>query len=167
VIGEFKESNNNKKGTLLQIARYVRDAFSGQPARRYVHAFTICGRDMEVWVFDRSGCYSPGAFDIHREPERFIQVIAGYTMMNEEELGLDTLMEQGDGCRSIHIEQDGAKCKKLQHPLIRQRAIVCRGTSCYLTKAPESDELCHHVFVDIRQAKARGRPSRIGPSERS
>ena|SRR2546423_880844 len=63
VIGELKASNNNKKGTLLQIGRHVREVFSCQPTRRYVHAFTICGREMEVWVFDRSGCYSPGAFD--------------------------------------------------------------------------------------------------------
>jgi hypothetical protein len=86
VIGELKESNNNKKGTLLQIGRYVRDVFSCQPTRRFVHAFAICGRDMEIWVFDRSGCYSPGAFDIHEKPEQFIQVIAGYTMMNNDEL---------------------------------------------------------------------------------
>ncbi|KAH8744658.1 hypothetical protein F5883DRAFT_439246 [Diaporthe sp. PMI_573] len=65
VIGELKESNRDKNGTLLQISRYVRDAFSCQPTRRYVHAFTICGRP----------------FDIHDEPERFIQVITGYTRL--------------------------------------------------------------------------------------
>lgn len=141
VIGELKASNSNKKGTLLQIGRYVRDVFSCQPTRRYIHAFTICGCEMEVWVFDRSGCYSPGAFDIHQEPGRFIQVIAGYTMMNEEELGLDTYTERNDDCHFIHIEQDGTKGRKRlrldSNPITRQRAIVCRGTSCYLTKAPE------------------------------
>jgi hypothetical protein len=35
VIGELKESNRDKKGTLLQISRYVRDVFSCQPTRRY------------------------------------------------------------------------------------------------------------------------------------
>lgn len=147
VIGELKASNRDRKGTLLQIGRYVRDVFSCQPTRRYVHAFTICGREMEVWVFDRSGCYSPGPFDIHKEPERFIQVIAGYTMMNEEELGLDTYSEQVGESRFMHVEQEGAGCrKKLQlesTPFTRQRAIVCRGTSCYLTKDPESDDWCY------------------------
>ncbi|KJZ68312.1 hypothetical protein HIM_12297 [Hirsutella minnesotensis 3608] len=144
VIGELKASNNNKKATLLQIGRYVRDVFSCQPTRRYVHAFTICGREMEVWMFDRSGCYSPGAFNIHEKPERFIQVIAGYTMMNDEELGLDIFTEHdGDG-PSIHIEQDEASGKKRlrleSQAFTRQRAIVCRGTSCYLTKPPESED---------------------------
>ncbi|KAM4061091.1 kinase [Hirsutella rhossiliensis] len=46
VIGELKASNNNKKATLLQLGRYVRDVFSCQPTRR------------------------PGAFDIHEKPER-------------------------------------------------------------------------------------------------
>ncbi len=50
VIGELKESNDKKKATLLQISRYVRDVFSSQPTRRYVHAFTLCGNEM------RHGC---------------------------------------------------------------------------------------------------------------
>lgn len=144
VIGELKASNRDRKGTLLQVGRYVRDVFSCQPTRRYVHAFTICGREMEVWVFDRSGCYSPRAFDIHKEPERFIQVIAGYAMMNEDELGLDTFTEQDGDCHFIRIEQDGARDgKRLRlesNPITRQRAIVCRGTSCWLTKTPESED---------------------------
>ncbi|RMZ89596.1 hypothetical protein DV736_g3180, partial [Chaetothyriales sp. CBS 134916] len=142
VIGELKESNRDKKGTLLQISRYVRDVFSCQPTRRYVHAFTICGREMEAWVFDRSGPYSPGPFDIHDEPERFIQVIAGYCMMNEEELGLDTFTERDvDGC-FVTLEQDGAesptKMRLEPLPITHQRAIVCRGTSCFLTRTPGS-----------------------------
>ncbi|KJZ71102.1 hypothetical protein HIM_09521 [Hirsutella minnesotensis 3608] len=144
VVGELKASNNNKKATLLQIGRYVRDVFSCQPTRRYVHAFTICGREMEVWVFDRSGCYSPGAFNIHENPERFVQVIAGYTMMSDEELGLDTFTEQDDDGPSIHIEQDEASGKKRlrleSQAFTRQRAIVCRGTSCYRTKPLESED---------------------------
>ncbi|KAM4067835.1 kinase [Hirsutella rhossiliensis] len=118
VIGELKASNNNKKATLLQLGRYVRDVFSCQPTRRYVHAFTICGREMEVWVFDRSGCYSPGPFDIDAEPKRFIRVIAGYTMMNDEELGLDIFTEQDGDNRSILVEDvasDKADLLKLAH----------------------------------------------------
>ncbi|KAL1957249.1 hypothetical protein VTO42DRAFT_6155 [Malbranchea cinnamomea] len=70
VIGELKASNSNGiKKTLVQLSCYARDVFACQPTRRFLHAFTICGRAMEVWVFDRSGCYSPGPFDIHNEPE--------------------------------------------------------------------------------------------------
>ncbi|PHH74487.1 hypothetical protein CDD82_4907 [Ophiocordyceps australis] len=146
VIGQLKASNHNKKALLLQMGRYVRDVFSHQPTRRYVHAFSICGREMEVWVFDRSGCYSPGAFNIDEEPRRFIQVIAGYTMMSDEEMGLDTFIER-DTTESptILIEQDealdkdGKRLRLTAHPFTRQRAIVCRGTACFLTKPPESE----------------------------
>nr|KMM71664.1 hypothetical protein CPAG_07967 [Coccidioides posadasii RMSCC 3488] len=146
VVGKLKASNSNGiKKTLVQLACYARDVFACQPTRRYLHVFTICGRVMEVWVFDRSGCYSPGPFDIHNEPERFVQVITGYLMMNEDELGLDTFTEQDGNSRFINIEQEGAEINRVQlrpEPLTCQQAIVCRGTSCYLTKspyAPESD----------------------------
>ncbi|EFR01293.1 FunK1 protein kinase [Nannizzia gypsea CBS 118893] len=146
VIGELKASNNDGvKKTLVQLARYVRDVFACQPTRRYLHAFTICGSSMTTWVFDRSGCYSPGKFNIHEQPERFIQVVAGYTMMNEEDLGLDTFTEHDDDRRFIYIGQEGTEMKLQMEPqfLTRQRAIVCRGTSCYLTKFPDSNDWDH------------------------
>lgn len=40
-------------------------------------------------MFDRSGPYNSGEFDMHEEPERFIGTNAAYVMMNDEELGLD------------------------------------------------------------------------------
>lgn len=142
VIGKLKESNRDKKATLLQLSRYVRDVFSHQPTRRYVHAFTICGCEMEAGILDRSGPYSPGSFDIHENPERFIQVIAGYSMVNEEELGLDTFMgREVDGC-FVTLEQDDTKSQITVRldpcSIAHQRAIVCRGASCFLTKTPGS-----------------------------
>ncbi len=145
VIGELKESNKDKKATLLQIARYVRDVFSCQPTRRYVHAFTLCGNDMQAWVFDRSGPYSSTAFDIHEEPERFIRTIAAYVMMSDEELGLDTFIERDDGDRFITVMEDATgKERRLQLepvPIAHQRAIVCRGTSCFRARTPSSKDL--------------------------
>ena len=146
VIGELKASNNDGvKKPLVQLARYARDVFACQPTRRYLHAFTICGPFMTPWVFDRSGCYSPGQFNIHTEPERFIRLIAGYTMMDEEELGLDTFMERDGDRHFIRIEHEGTEMRlQLElEPFTRQRAIVCRGTSCFLTKRPDSEDWDH------------------------
>lgn len=144
VIGELKESNNKKKGTLLQIGRYVRDVFSSQPTRRYVHAFTLCGNSIQVWVFDRSGPYSSGEFDIHKEPELFLRTIAAYVMMSDEELGLDTFVERDDGDKFISIVEDATgKERRLQLelvPIAHQRAIVFRGTSCFRAKIPSSKD---------------------------
>ncbi|KAI1932670.1 hypothetical protein LOZ65_000659 [Ophidiomyces ophidiicola] len=142
VIGKLKASNKSFKRTLAQLARYAQDVFAYQPTRRYLHAFTICGTFMTPWVFDRSGCYSPGQLNIHEEPQRFISLIVGYLMMNEEELGLDTFIKRNGNHRFIHIHRDGAKVSRQLElkpdPLIHQQAIACRGMSCYLTKALHS-----------------------------
>ncbi|KAL9130813.1 MAG: hypothetical protein Q9175_006929 [Cornicularia normoerica] len=149
VIGELKESNKDKKATLLQIGRYVRDVFSSQPTRRYVHAFTLCGNEMRAWVFDRSGPYGSTAFDIHEQPERFIRTIAAYVMMSDEELGLDTFIERDDGDQFITVVEDATgKERRLQLesiPIAYQRAIVCRGTSCFRATTPSSEDLRYVV----------------------
>ncbi|KAL8647621.1 MAG: hypothetical protein Q9210_005451 [Variospora velana] len=149
VIGELKESNKDKKATLLQIGRYVRDVFSCQPTRRYVHAFTLCGDEMRSWVFDRSGPYSSTAFDIHKEPECFIRTIAAYVMMSDEELGLDTFIQRDDSDQFITVVEDATgKERRLQlepDPIASQRAIVCRGTSCFRARTPSSEDLRYVV----------------------
>ena len=145
VIGELKESNKDKKATLLQISRYVRDVFSVQPTRRYIHAFALCGHEMRAWVFDRSGPYSSTAFDIHKEPERFIRTIAAYVVMSDEELGLDTFIERYNAnCFITVVEDATGQKRKLQldsSPITYQRAIVCRGTSCFRAKTLGSKNL--------------------------
>ncbi|KAL2043513.1 hypothetical protein N7G274_003820 [Stereocaulon virgatum] len=97
---------------------------------------------MQAWVFDRSGPYSSTAFNIHDEPERFIRMIAAYVMMSDEELGLDTFIERKDGDQFITVVEDATgKERRLQldsAPIAYQRAIVCRGTSCFRAKIPSS-----------------------------
>ncbi|PHH87414.1 hypothetical protein CDD83_8906 [Cordyceps sp. RAO-2017] len=65
-------------------------------------------------------------------------------MMNDEELGLDTFTERNGDGPMIQIEQDGTPGRKRLHlesqPFTCQRAIVCRGTACYLTKPPNSED---------------------------
>ena len=149
MIGELKESDKDKKATLLQVGRYVRDVFSVQPTRRYIHAFTLCGNNMQAWVFDRSGPYSSVVFDIHQEPKQFIQIIAGYAIMTDEELGLDTFIEQDGENQFITVVEDATgKGKKLQlepNLIAHQRAIVCRGTACFRAKIPSSEDVQHVV----------------------
>ena len=60
VIGELKRSKWPLKKILLQLARYMRDVFTAQPIRRFIHGFFLHGTTMELWVFDRSGPYSSG-----------------------------------------------------------------------------------------------------------
>jgi Fungal protein kinase len=93
---------------------------------------------MELWVFDRSGPYSSGPFDIHNKPEKFIRALIGYTLMSDDELGLDSFMEQDGQDNVITIQEDTTgkdiKIQLEQQPMVRHRAIVCRGTNCYRSK---------------------------------
>ncbi|TFB07258.1 hypothetical protein CCMA1212_001248 [Trichoderma ghanense] len=147
VVGELKESDKNSKALWLQIGSAVRNVFAAQPTRRFVHAFSLRGTEMENWVYDRSGPYSGAAFDIHDQPEKFIQVMCGYLMMNDEELGLDTFITHKDHrlFAAMSAEPRTSKRKrKLEldaNPIAFQRAIVCRGTSCFRARDVGSTEL--------------------------
>ena len=95
VIGEHKSNSNVDRSveTLVQLAGYAREVFRSQPDPRFVPGFTICGSVMRLWVFDRSGVFSSEKFDINKEPERFVKVIAGYALMADAELGLNTFVK--------------------------------------------------------------------------
>jgi hypothetical protein len=138
VVGEQKKSYDTSrfKADLLQLARYVRGVFADQPTRRFVHAFSLGASKMELWVFDRSGAYSSGSFDIHDEPDQFARALVGYTTMDDDAMGLDTFVERQDGHRYVTLDDTNGKETRvrLDRAMVRQAAIVCRGTTCYETQ---------------------------------
>ncbi len=138
VIGEHKQNPDEDRSmkTLVQLAGYAREVFGSQPERRFVPGFTICGSVMRLWVFDRSGPYSSEKFDIHKEPERFVTVIAGYALMTDAELGLNTFIKR-DGNGKYIVAQD-VRIYLEDEPIASQKAIVCRGTTCYRGRRRDS-----------------------------
>ncbi|KHO00997.1 serine/threonine-protein kinase Sgk2 [Metarhizium album ARSEF 1941] len=136
IVGEQKKSIGKFKATLLQLTRYVRSVFADQPTRRFVHGFFLCASTMELWVFDRSGLYSSGTFNIHTEPEKFARALVGYSTMDSEAIGLDTFIERKKGHRYITLRDINSKELRieLKNLLVRHKAIVCRGTTCYQTQ---------------------------------
>ncbi|KAA6410556.1 MAG: serine threonine- kinase Sgk2 [Lasallia pustulata] len=146
VIGELKKSDQKNKSLWLQVGSAVRNVSASQPTRLFVHAFTLTGTEMETWIFDRSGPYSGATFDVHEEPEKFIQVMCAYLMMSDEELGLDTFTKAKDNKLFVTMPVEArGKMRKRQLeldpiPIAHQRAIVCRGTSCFLAKATGAAE---------------------------
>ncbi|KAI1477045.1 hypothetical protein F4774DRAFT_215568 [Daldinia eschscholtzii] len=138
VVGEQKKSYDTSrfKADLFQLFRYVRSVFADQPTRRFVHAFSFCGSKMELWVFDRSGAYSSDVFDIHDEPDKFARAFVSYATMDDDLMGLDTFIERKDKDRYVIVDDaSGKEIKvKLQNAIVRQKAIVCRGTTCYETQ---------------------------------
>ena len=154
VIGELKEGPFEDKPLLIQLAGYAREVFASQPTRRFVHGFTIRITRMQLWVFDRSGPYSSTEFDIHKQPERFVQVIAGYLMMSDVELGLDTFVEHHKNDQFITVKESSGICeRRLQldpEPIAYQRAVVCRGTVCYRAKSASAESWEYVVKLSWR-----------------
>ncbi|CZS92412.1 uncharacterized protein RAG0_02864 [Rhynchosporium agropyri] len=131
VIGEHKQNpaQDRSKKILIQLAGYAREVFGSQPDRRFVPGFTICGSLMRLWVFDRSGAYSSKEFDIHEKPERFVKAIAGYALMTDAELGLNTFIKRDGNDKYIRVQ--GMRISLQDKPIASTKAIVCRGTTCY------------------------------------
>lgn len=143
VAGELKESEEHSKSLLLQLASIVRNIFANQPTRHFVHGFTLTGSVMECWVFDRSGPYSARPFNIHDEPRKFIEVIFGYLLMDREELGISTFIEEKDGRHFVTFPAKTRRGNKRKfeldpEPIARSRAIACRATTCFLAKPVSS-----------------------------
>lgn len=92
-------------------------------------------------MFDRSGLYNSENFDIHKEPERFFRVIAGYTLMTDAELGLNTFIKRD--VNSKYIVVHGVRISQEDRSIASQKAIVCRGTTCYRGKRGDSGEWEH------------------------
>ncbi|KAG6095123.1 hypothetical protein E4U31_006003 [Claviceps sp. LM219 group G6] len=155
-IGKLAQSEQTEaKELLLKLGSAVLEVFARQPTRRFVHAFTLTGTTMETWVFDRSGPYSGATFNVHEEPEKFVQVLCGYLMMSDEELGLDTFTEEKDGRRFVMIPVNPCATELTQlelHPkqLSYRRAIVSRATTCFPGKpigAPEFDRVVKYSWT--------------------
>ncbi|KAH8713512.1 hypothetical protein HC256_006658 [Beauveria bassiana] len=138
VAGEHKRSfaTADFKACMLQLTRHVRSIFADQPMRRFVHAFTIKAATMELWMYDRSGAYSSGEFNIHHEPEKVARALVAYATMDNGAMGLDMSIEWKNSHRYITVEDGNGDDKRveLNRLLVRQRAVVCRGTTCFSTK---------------------------------
>ncbi|KAG5955538.1 hypothetical protein E4U58_007055, partial [Claviceps cyperi] len=167
VVGECKERHwpGKFKDGFLQMALHVRNIFCAQPIRRYVHTFMLRGRILELllWIFDRSGAYSSGPFNIDDKPDKFARALVGYATMDDEMLGADTFMKRNGGL-SIEVDVDGEdRSIKLQKLMVKPPcAIITRGTVCY-----ETSEGCVAKFAwapvnrrpeveHLKQARSRG-----------
>ena len=80
-------------------------------------------------MFDRSGSYNSEKFNIHKEPERFIRVIAEYALMTDAELGLNMFIKC-DGIGKYIVAQD-VRISLKDKPIASTKVIVCWGTTCY------------------------------------
>ncbi|KAL4918925.1 hypothetical protein BDW62DRAFT_55592 [Aspergillus aurantiobrunneus] len=145
VIGEQQPDDEDDESirNLIRLYSYAREVFISQPGRRFMHAFTICGSLMRLYMFDRSGAYSSESFHIHIKPRRFVRVLAGYASMTQADLGLNTFV-QTDG-RERFIICDNRKIILDDEPLAKKEEIFNRGTTCFRAKPHDGSEWVYVV----------------------
>ena len=79
--------------TILEgLSEQVLRVFQRQPDRCHAFRAVISGRSMFLAAVDRGGFYLSKTFDIHDEPAKFIQVIAGMFVADREALAFDKAM---------------------------------------------------------------------------
>ncbi|CCU77117.1 serine/threonine-protein kinase Sgk2, partial [Blumeria hordei DH14] len=136
VLGEITKSSTSVwMDQLLQLAVYMREVFTAQPLRNFVHGFLLLDTKLQMWVFDRSGPYSTGFIEIGENAEVLIYVITAYMLMSDEELGIDTLVrhKKGQTNMTITVANTQRPCTLIleAEPFIREKAIMSRVTTCY------------------------------------
>ncbi|EPQ65036.1 BgtA-20979 [Blumeria graminis f. sp. tritici] len=137
VVGVLTNSltHENWRNTFLQLEYYMREVFYAQPLRRFAHGFLLYGTQLRLWVFDPCGAFGSGMIDIKDEPERFIRAITAYTLMNDDELGIDLFMDSDNQQITVKINQstENQVFQLDMTPVMKKRLKLWSGTTCYRT----------------------------------
>ncbi|SZF00317.1 unnamed protein product [Blumeria hordei] len=136
VVGELTVSSSKvSREKFLQLSVYMREVFMAQPLRRFVHGFILFEKDLQLWVYDRSGPYSCSYIDIGESPKILVHVLVTYMLMNDKELGLDPDVKYEGEDLIVHLRVPGSvELRKLTLdpvPISQQKSYLCRGTTCY------------------------------------
>jgi hypothetical protein len=156
VVGELKSNpkRSDDASTHIQLAHYARELFGSQPARRWVHSFTLCGHQLRAWLFDRSGAICSTIVDINADPQLFLRVICGYSTMDATAIGFDPSIKWAPGgVESVYdpslahalavpppayiyapiYEKNPfpVKLELLSIPIFKRTAIISRGSVCW------------------------------------
>ncbi|MCJ1250292.1 hypothetical protein MMC30_007518 [Trapelia coarctata] len=141
VIGELKRNSQgtNHKTPWLDLSQFVREVFRVQH-RRFVLGFVICGSQMRVWHFDRSGCSGGEPFDVHDYPKRFVRVLLAFFLMNKTQLGFDPTIKEDSATGKSYLEIRRClttgdliteRLNLMDPPLAKRAVIVGRATVCW------------------------------------
>jgi hypothetical protein len=89
---------------LVWFCEHAQEIFKCQLTRRFLYGSFIRESMVEPWILDRSRLYICEKFDVHKNPNRFIRVMAGYTLISDEELGMNTDIKEDKVSKYIMFE---------------------------------------------------------------
>ncbi|KAG6908725.1 hypothetical protein DXG01_003570 [Tephrocybe rancida] len=94
VVYEIKNTIAEWYDGVTQLLTYMRQILIEQLDRRFVLGLLLCFNELTVVMCDRSGMMvTKVPINIHDEPQRFIDILAGLSCMQPEDLGWDTTMK--------------------------------------------------------------------------
>ncbi|CAD6502808.1 BgTH12-05398 [Blumeria graminis f. sp. triticale] len=129
------------RNNFYHLAISVREVFWAQPLRRFIHGFVLSHTKLQLWVFDRSGAIGSDIIEIWEEPERFIYALTAYTIMSDDELGLDSFVQRNSCKTSIIVNDDLTQQEREfeidDKPFQVDNSVVSHGTTYHQTKDGE------------------------------
>ncbi|KAG6889541.1 hypothetical protein C0992_004801 [Termitomyces sp. T32_za158] len=88
------KSDAERYSAVKQLMVYMHQALMEQLDRRFVLGFVLLFDELTLVSCDRSGVIlAKTPINIHKEPEKFIQIITGFSCMSPVQLGWDPAME--------------------------------------------------------------------------
>lgn len=106
VLGKVHQHGSYQEG-FLQLCGHARSIFASQTARIFLHGFYTFENQVELCMFDRSGVYVSPQLDTTRNSDPFSLAIVGYTLMDDEELGLSPLVKRdANGVEFVEVVRD-------------------------------------------------------------
>ncbi|SZF00935.1 unnamed protein product [Blumeria hordei] len=116
---------------------YVRELFFAQPLHRLVHRFCLHKSHIVFWIIDMSGAYSSSEINVTKNQEKLVRALSAYTLMSDEELGLDTTIQIYKGRSFIKIRDSDLAPERWAEinpvPETRPATVLLRGNLCFRT----------------------------------
>lgn len=132
VVSDLKEAQKDPfaPSLVVDLVSYVRLVFQKQHNRRFVHAFNLCGDQMQCWVFHRGGGFASESFSVNKNPELFVSAVVGYALMSPTELGYDPTLTVGT--TGLHATIPPSQCIELKpSAFFSASGMAARGTTCW------------------------------------
>ncbi|KAI9763538.1 MAG: hypothetical protein M1840_000446 [Geoglossum simile] len=159
ILGEHKsdDSESCRREATVQLASHAGEVLGSQPFRHYVPGFSLVKDQMQLWIFDRMGCFASPLFNVstnQRESRRtFIELVLALTVMDSASLGFDPLVYKDTTCEtmweptaySLPGNQVDAYIRiseqvfELHQILFIHPGLMGRGTRCFLAAPVPSD----------------------------
>ena len=103
VVDEHGTDADFEKLVEDEMNNYAYCIFEVQEFRRFVHAFSLYGKDARVSIYDRAGVVHSEKFDITTHPLSFLQMILAFAYFDDKDLGYDPSVKMEGNKRTINI----------------------------------------------------------------